>query len=66
MAFKLYPYEWMDKEIDELFKANLEDAIIQEPPWKLIVGNKGLLPLLWEMFPNHKNLLPAYFIDPRE
>ena len=23
--------------------------------------NKGLLPVLWEMFPNHPNLLPAYF-----
>jgi len=36
-----------------------------EPLWKLIVASKGLLPLLWEMFPNHKNLLPAYFDDPK-
>lgn len=32
-----------------------------EPPWKAIVSNKGLLPLLWEMFEGHPNLLPAYF-----
>ena len=35
-----------------------------EPSWKLILGNKAILPLLWEMFPEHKNLLPAYFMDP--
>ena len=34
-----------------------------EPPWKAILSNKGILPLLWEMFPNHPNLLPAYFED---
>ena len=22
-----------------------------EPPWKAILSNKGILPLLWEMFP---------------
>ena len=32
-----------------------------EPPWKAIVSNKGLMPLLWEMFEGHPNLLPAYF-----
>ena len=36
-----------------------------EPAWKLVLGNKAILPLLWEMYPDHKNLLPAYFIDPR-
>ena len=34
-----------------------------EPPWKAILSNKGILPLLWEMFPNHPNLLPAFFED---
>jgi hypothetical protein len=34
-----------------------------EPPWKAILSNKGILPLLWEMFPEHPNLLPAYFED---
>jgi glutathionylspermidine synthase len=34
-----------------------------EPPWKAILSNKGLLALLWEMFPGHPNLLPAFFED---
>jgi glutathionylspermidine synthase len=34
-----------------------------EPPWKAILSNKGILPLLWEMFPHHPNLLPAFFED---
>ena len=34
-----------------------------EPPWKAVLSNKGILPLLWEMFPNHPNLLPAFFED---
>jgi glutathionylspermidine synthase len=34
-----------------------------EPPWKAILSNKGILPLLWEIFPKHPNLLPAYFED---
>ena len=37
-----------------------------EPPWKAILSNKGVLPLLWEMFPGHPNLLPAYFEDDPE
>jgi glutathionylspermidine synthase len=27
----------------------------------MLLSNKGLLPVLWELFPNHPNLLPAYF-----
>jgi glutathionylspermidine synthase len=29
----------------------------------MILSNKGLLAILWEMFPNHPNLLPAFFED---
>lgn len=64
---KMYPLEWMAKETekDELMQDNLMRTDVLEPAWKLIVGNKALLPLLWEMFPDHPNLLPAYFIDPQ-
>jgi glutathionylspermidine synthase len=34
-----------------------------EPPWKAILSNKGILPLLWAMFPRHPNLLFAWFDD---
>ena len=37
-----------------------------EPPWKAILSNKDVLALLWEMFPGHPNLLPAYFEDDPE
>jgi glutathionylspermidine synthase len=65
LAFKLYPWEWM---FHDAFGANLAKAPTRwiEPPWKAILSNKGILPLLWEMFPNHPNLLPAYFEDDPE
>jgi glutathionylspermidine synthase len=31
-----------------------------EPAWKILVANKAVLPILWEMYPDHPNLLPAY------
>ena len=60
LMFKLYPWEWMMRET---FGASLPGAPTQfvEPPWKAILSNKAILPLLWAMFPNHPNLLPAYF-----
>ncbi|HXX53135.1 MAG TPA: glutathionylspermidine synthase family protein [Thermodesulfovibrionales bacterium] len=62
MLFKLYPWEWLIAE--EFGKHLLLDTMrIFEPPWKMILSNKGILPILWEMYPDHPNLLPAYF-DP--
>jgi glutathionylspermidine synthase len=62
LAFKLYPWEWM---FQDAFGAQLATASTRwiEPPWKAILSNKGILPLLWEMFPGHPNLLPAFFED---
>ncbi|MBA4395684.1 MAG: glutathionylspermidine synthase family protein, partial [Desulfobacca sp.] len=34
---------------------------IMEPPWKMILSSKGILPLLWELAPSHPNLLPCHF-----
>ncbi|GGF52955.1 hypothetical protein GCM10011332_02800 [Terasakiella brassicae] len=63
--FKLYPWEWMMQE--EFGKAMpTSGTTFIEPAWKSILSNKGLLPLLWEMFEGHPNLLPAYFAnDPK-
>ena len=58
--FKLYPWEWMFEEEFGKHVLNSKTQFI-EPPWKAILSNKGLLALLWEMFPGHPNLLPAYF-----
>lgn len=61
--FKLYPWEWM---VNEEFGSLLNRASTQwiEPMWKMILSNKAILPLLWELFPNHPNLLECYFDDP--
>jgi glutathionylspermidine synthase len=62
LMFKLYPWEWMFRE---QFGTNLAGSPTRwlEPPWKAILSNKGILPLLWAMFPRHPNLLPAFFED---
>lgn len=58
--FKLYPWEWM---VREEFGPNLltSSPRMLEPAWKMILSNKGILPLLWEMFPGHPFLLPTSF-----
>lgn len=57
-CFKLYPWEWL---WHEEFGPKLPAAEVHfiEPVWKMLFSNKGLLPILWELFPNHPNLLPA-------
>ncbi len=56
--FKLYPWEWL---LADEFGANIPKAALRwiEPAWKMVLSNKSILPLLWEMFPDHPNLLPA-------
>jgi glutathionylspermidine synthase len=56
--FKLYPWRWM---LADAFGAHMEDAELCaiEPAWKMLLADKRMLAALWEMFPNHPNLLPA-------
>jgi glutathionylspermidine synthase len=58
--FKLYPWEWMAREE---FGAHLARGALRviEPPWKMLLSSKAILPVLWEMFPEHPNLLAASF-----
>jgi glutathionylspermidine synthase len=60
--FKLYPWEWM---VSETFGANIlsdrNKALWIEPAWKMILSNKAILPILWELYPDCPWLLPAYF-----
>lgn len=60
--FKLYPWEWM---VNELFAYNIKNDEFNanwiEPAWKMILSNKAILPILWELYPNHPLLLEAYF-----
>ena len=60
--FKLYPWEQMFGDTYGA-KVPAADVLWLEPPWKAILSNKGLLPLLWRYFRGHPNLLPAYFED---
>ncbi|OFC70613.1 glutathionylspermidine synthase family protein [Alteromonas confluentis] len=61
-CFKLYPWEFM---LREAFGDALSEAGTHwiEPPWKALLSNKALLPLLWQMFPDHPNLLPSWFAE---
>jgi glutathionylspermidine synthase len=62
LMFKLYPWEWMFAEKFGAYLAGASTRFL-EPPWKAILSNKAILPVLWAMFPRHPNLLPAYFDD---
>lgn len=58
--FKLYPWEWIVNESygQDIIRYLPETAWI-EPIWKMIWSNKAILQILWDMFPNHPNLLAA-------
>jgi len=58
-CFKLYPWEWMWHE-EFAPQLALGKTRFIEPAWKMLLSSKGLLPILWELFPNHPNLLPAF------
>jgi glutathionylspermidine synthase len=62
--YKLYPWEWLAHEEFGEFVPRLETVI--EPAWKMLWSNKGLLPVLWRLFPNHPNLLESYFREEKE
>ena len=62
LMFKLFPWEWMVRSAygPEVL---MDGCRWVEPPWKAVLSNKGILQILWDMFPGHPNLLEASF-DP--
>lgn len=60
--FKLYPWEWMFREEFADFLAR-SDTTFFEPAWKVLLSSKAILPLLWQRYRSHENLLPASFRD---
>lgn len=72
-CFKLYPWEWLAADA---FGPHVLDTLDNgggtgttcwiEPAWKMLLSNKALLAILWELNPGHPNLLPAYLDGPRE
>lgn len=59
--FKLYPWEHLMEDDFGPHLLQAQALNLMEPAWKSIVSNKGILPLLWERYPNHPNLLEARF-----
>jgi glutathionylspermidine synthase len=60
LMFKLYPWEWM---LHEPFGQFLPESPTRwlEPPWKMILSSKAILPILFELFPDSPYLLRAEF-----
>ena len=62
--FKLYPWEAM---LQEEFGPHAIDTYPNirwiEPIWKMLLSNKGILPILWQLYPNHELLLESYFAE---
>ncbi|HWH01016.1 MAG TPA: glutathionylspermidine synthase family protein [Pilimelia sp.] len=66
-CFKLYPWEWMLAEpYGRVALAPDAGTTWIEPAWKLLLSNKALLAVLWELYPDHPYLLPAYLDGPRD
>ena len=62
--FKLYPWETMlQEEFGPHALATYQSMTWIEPIWKMLLSNKGILPILWQLYPNHPLLLPAFFED---
>ncbi|MER5947349.1 glutathionylspermidine synthase family protein [Streptomyces sp. NPDC001904] len=72
-CFKLYPWEWLTTDafaehvLDTLDNGGGTGSTLWiEPAWKMLLSNKALLAVLWELYPDHPNLLPAYVDGPRD
>jgi glutathionylspermidine synthase len=72
-CFKLYPWEWL---VSDAFGPHVLETLDNgggtgttcwiEPAWKMLLSNKALLAILWELYPDHPNLLASYLDGPRE
>jgi glutathionylspermidine synthase len=64
--FKLIPYEYIAYDEPELAEiltdiVKAERSVILNPPYALLFQSKGLLKILWDMFPGHPLLLDTGF-----
>jgi len=61
-VFKLYPWEMMvGEEFGPAMLKTYQSMRWIEPIWKILLSNKGILPILWELYPGHELLLEAHF-----
>jgi glutathionylspermidine synthase len=64
--YHLYPWEWIAREaFSRHLAATAGRTRWIEPVWKMIWSNKAMLPILWDLFPRHENLLWADADAPR-
>ena len=62
--FKLYPWEAMlQEEFGPHALATYTAVRWIEPIWKMLLSNKGILPILWQLYPNHELLLESHFAE---
>jgi glutathionylspermidine synthase len=65
--FKLYPWEAMLQEEFGIHAIETYQSTRWiEPIWKMLLSNKGILPILWQLYPNHELLLEAHFVGPHD
>jgi len=58
--FKLYPYEWMlGEEFGPELISTRDKCWWIEPAWKMLLSNKMILCILYELFPNSPYILPC-------
>jgi glutathionylspermidine synthase len=65
--FKLYPWEFM---VNEEFGHNLPKDVNRaywiEPAWKMLLSNKAILPVLYELYRGNELILPASYTRPEK
>jgi glutathionylspermidine synthase len=60
-CFKLYPWEFMTREDFAPHLLRSQPVWWFEAPWKMVLSNKAILPVLWDLFPSSPYLLEASF-----
>jgi glutathionylspermidine synthase len=60
ILFKLYPWEWILREPFSRFLPMAPTRWL-EPPWKMVLSNKAILPVLYDLFPGSPYVLPTSF-----
>jgi glutathionylspermidine synthase len=58
-CFKLYPWEWMMREPFAKFVESSQCSFV-EPPWRLLLGSKGILCIISELFGDHPSVLACH------
>lgn len=61
VLYKCYPFCLMMEDRDGHTLADAPPQSLLEPMWKMLMTHKGILAVLWDLFPGHPNLLPTYW-----